>query len=128
MWQNLYDRITEMTAWQSLSNVRRLRIGRITTSNFYDVVPCKFGKSKTLLNKLMNYVDEVFFMEEKWKQEPKKSYTTLVMTGVKHAKHQCQIEHVCQESQFIIFGEWWVFEDLLNILLNYLMIYEDTDI
>lgn len=81
MWQNLYDRITEMTAWQSLSNVRRLRIGRITTSNFYDVVPCKFGKSKTLLNKLMNYVHEVFFMEEKWKQEPKKSYTTLVMTG-----------------------------------------------
>lgn len=57
-----------MTARQSLSNVWRLRIGRITTSNFYDVIPCKFGKSKTLLNKLMNYVDEVFFMEEKWKQ------------------------------------------------------------
>ena len=32
------------------------RIGRITPSNFYDVIPCKSGKSKTLLNKLINYV------------------------------------------------------------------------
>lgn len=67
----------------------------------------------------MNYVDEVFFMEEKWKQEPKKSYTTLVMTGGETRK---------TSMSDIIFGEWWVFEDLLNILLNYLMIYEDTDI
>ena len=55
--QDLYDRLTEITISQSLSNVWRLhRVGRITASNFYDVIHCKSGKSKTLLNKLMNYV------------------------------------------------------------------------
>ena len=32
------------------------RIGRITASNFYDVIHCRSGKSKALLKKLMNYV------------------------------------------------------------------------
>ena len=55
--QVLYDRLTAITIPQSLSNVWRLhRVGRITASNFYDVIHCKSGKSKTLLNKLMNYV------------------------------------------------------------------------
>ena len=55
--QDLYDRLTAITISQSLSNVWRLhRVGRITASNFYDVIHCKSGKSKTLLNKLMNYV------------------------------------------------------------------------
>ena len=55
--QDFYDRIAEITISQSLSNVWRLRrVGRITASNFYDVIHCKSGKSKTLLNKLMNYV------------------------------------------------------------------------
>ena len=55
--QDLYDRITEITKSQSLSNVWKLhRIGRITASNFYDVIRCKSGKSKILLNKLMNCV------------------------------------------------------------------------
>ena len=54
--QDFYDRIAEITISQSLSNVWRLRrVGRITASNFYDVIHCKSGKSKTLLNKLMNY-------------------------------------------------------------------------
>ena len=55
--QDLCDRLTEIKISQSLSNVWRLhRVGRITASNFYDVIHCKSGKSKTLLNKLMNYV------------------------------------------------------------------------
>ena len=55
--QDLYDRITEFVISQSLSNVWRLhRVGKITASNFYDVIHCKSGKSKTLLNKLMNHV------------------------------------------------------------------------
>ena len=53
--QDLYDRTTEITISKSLSNVWRLhRVGRITASNFYDVIHCKSGK--ILLNKLMNYV------------------------------------------------------------------------
>ena len=35
---------------------RLQRIGRITASNFYDVIHCKSGKSKALLKELMNYV------------------------------------------------------------------------
>ena len=55
--QDLYDRLTAITISQSLSNVWRLHpVGRITASNFYDVIHCKSCKSKTLLNKLMNYV------------------------------------------------------------------------
>ena len=55
--QDLCDRLTEITISQSLSNVWRLhRVGRITAFYFYDVIHCKSGKSKTLLNKLMNYV------------------------------------------------------------------------
>ena len=46
--QDLYDRLTEITISQSLSNVRRLhQVGRITASDFYDVILCKSGKSKT---------------------------------------------------------------------------------
>ena len=78
--QDLYDRITEMTKSHRLSNVWKLhRIGKITASNFYDVIHCKSGKSKTLLNKVMNYVVappnlwclqtyQVLFMGEKWRQ------------------------------------------------------------
>ena len=55
--QDLYDRITEITISQSLSNVwRQHRVGRITASNFCDVIHCKSGKSKTLLSKLIDYV------------------------------------------------------------------------
>ena len=56
-YQHVYNRIREITISQSLSNVWRLhRVGRVTASNFYDVIHCKSGKSKTLLNKLMNHV------------------------------------------------------------------------
>ena len=38
----------------TISNVWRLnRLGRISASNYYDVI---LGKSKTLLSKLINYV------------------------------------------------------------------------
>ena len=38
----------------TISNVWRLnQLGRISGSNYYDVIP---GKSKTLLSKLINYV------------------------------------------------------------------------
>ena len=38
----------------TISNVWRLhRLGRISASNYYDVIP---GKSKTLLSKFINYV------------------------------------------------------------------------
>ena len=55
--QDLYDRITEIAISQSLSNVwRQHRVGRITASNFCDVIHCKSGKSKILLSKLIDYV------------------------------------------------------------------------
>ena len=55
--QDLHNRITEITLSQSPSNVWRLyRVGTITASNFYDVIHYRCGRSKNLLNKLMNYV------------------------------------------------------------------------
>ena len=82
--QDLYDRLTAITISQSLSNVWRLhRVGRITASNFYDVIHCKSGKSKTLLNKLMNYVavppnlPSIVYGRE-MEAVAKKSYTDLV--------------------------------------------------
>ena len=82
--QDLYDRLTEITISPTLSNVWRLhRVGRITASNFYDVIHCKFGESKTLLNKLMNYVAvppnllSLVYGSE-MEAVAKKSYTDLV--------------------------------------------------
>ena len=82
--QDLYDKITEITISQSLSNVWILhRVNRITASNFYDVIHWKYGKSKTLLNKLMNYVAvppnlASLVYGKEMKAVAKKSYTDLV--------------------------------------------------